>query len=55
LAEPLPREIDLSSTASLEFALWSTTLANTIDVLTTANTYPYEINFTTDLGALTQS
>ena len=55
LAEPLPREIDLSSTASLEFALWSTTLANTIAVLTTANTYPYEINFTTDLGALTQS
>ena len=38
LAEPLPREIDLSSTASLEFALWSTTLANTIAVLTTANT-----------------
>ena len=55
LAEPLPREIDLSVSASLEFALWSTTLANTITVLTTANTYPYQINYVTDLGALTQS
>lgn len=55
LAEPLPREIDLTTNATLEFALWSTTLANTIAVLTTANTYPYQVNFTTDLGALTQS
>jgi len=55
LAEPLPREIDLTTNATLEFALWSTTLANTIAALTTANTYPYQVNFTTDLGALTQS
>ena len=55
LAEPLPREVDLSTSATLEFALWSTALANTIDVLTTANTYPYQINYTSDLGALTQS
>ena len=55
LAEPLPREIDLTTNATLEFALWSTTLANTIAVLTTANTYPYQVNFITDLGALTQS
>ena len=55
LAEPLPREIDLTTNATLEFALGSTTLANTIAVLTTANTYPYQVNFITDLGALTQS
>lgn len=54
LAEPLPREIDLSTSASLEFALWSVTIANTADVLTTANTYPYLINFTIDQGNLTQ-
>ena len=55
LAEPLPREIDLSTSASLEFALWSVTIANTADVLTTANTYPYLINFTIDQGNLTQN
>lgn len=55
LAESLPREIDLSTSASLEFALWSTTILSTADVLTTADTYPYVINFVTDLGALTHS
>ncbi len=44
LAEPLPREIDLTTSASLEFALWTTSIASTADVLTTANTYPYVIN-----------
>ena len=55
LAEPLPRDIDLSSSASLEFALWTTSIASSEDVLTTANTYPYVINYTGDIGANTQS
>ena len=53
LAEPLPRDIDLSSSASLEFALWTTSIASSEDVLTTANTYPYVINYTGDIGANT--
>lgn len=55
LAEPLPREIDLTTSASLEFALWTTSIASTADVLTTANTYPYVINYTGDIGANTHS
>jgi len=55
LAEPLPRDIDLSSSASLEFALWTTSIASTEGVLTTANTYPYVINYTGDIGANTHS
>jgi len=43
--------IDLTSAASLEFALWTTSIASTEDVLTTANTYAYVINYTGDLGA----
>ena len=52
LAEPLPREIDLSTSGTLQFALWSTTIDTNQAVITTANTYPYVINFTTDQGAL---
>mgnify|MGYP003135951738 CR=1 FL=1 len=55
LAEPLPRDIDLSSSASLEFALWTTSIASSEAVLTTANTYPYVINYTGDIGANTHS
>lgn len=55
LAEPLPRDIDLSSSASLEFALWTTSIASSESVLTTANTYPYVINYTGDIGANTHS
>jgi hypothetical protein len=51
LAEPLPREIDLSSASSLEFALWSTTL--TSSVTGTSASYPYIVNYTADLGAET--
>ena len=52
LAEPLPREIDLSTSGTLQFALWSTTIDTNQAVITTANTYPFVINFTTDQGAL---
>jgi len=52
LAEPLPREIDLSTSGTLQFALWSTTIDTNQAVITTANTYPYIVNFTTDQGAL---
>ena len=55
LAEPLPRDIDLSSSASLEFALWTASIASSEAVLTTANTYPYVINYTGDIGANTHS
>ena len=55
LAEPLPREIDLSTSAILEFSLWSVVLANTITVLTTANTYPFQIDYVADLGSNTQN
>lgn len=55
LAEPLPREIDLSTSATLEFSLWSVVLANTITVLTTANTYPFQIDYVADLGSNTQN
>ena len=54
LAEPLPREIDLSSSASLEFALWTTLLdANTVTAISTANTYPFVINYSSDIGSNT--
>ena len=51
LAEPLPREIDLTSASSLEFALWSITL--TSSVTGTSASYPYIVNYTADLGAET--
>ena len=54
LAEPLPREIDLSSTASLEFAMWYYT-ASSSDVTSTSGTYTYEIDYTVDQGQLTQN
>ena len=53
LAEPLPREIDLSSSASLEFALWTTTIANTEDSIANANTYPFVISYSSDIGSNT--
>jgi hypothetical protein len=51
LSEPLPREIDLSTSASLEFALWTYTVPSSATALTTANTYPYQINFVSDVGS----
>ncbi len=55
LAEPLPREIDLSSTATLEFALWSVVLLSSINVLSTAGTYPFVVNYVSDVGANTHN
>tara|TARA_Y100000114_G_scaffold44070_1_gene39682 strand:- start:13059 stop:14006 length:948 start_codon:yes stop_codon:yes gene_type:complete len=55
LAEPLPREIDLSTSATLEFSLWSVILTSSITVLTTANTYPFQIDYVADLGSNTQN
>ena len=55
LAEPLPREIDLSSTATLEFALWSVILLSSIDVLSNAGTYPFVVNYVSDVGANTHN
>ena len=52
LAEPLPREIDLSTSGTLQFALWSTTILSSATVLSFGSTYPFVINFTTDQGAL---
>ena len=54
LADPLPREVDLSSPASLEFALWYYT-ASSLDVTSTSGTFQYEINFVSDLGQQTQN
>jgi hypothetical protein len=53
LAESLPREIDLSTSATLEFALWTYTLLSSDPILTTANTYPYQVDFVSDVGANT--
>jgi len=53
LAEPLPRDIDLSSSASLEFALWTASITTAAAVLTVSNSYPYVINYTSDIGANT--
>jgi len=50
LAEPLPREIDLSTSASLEFALWTYT-APLATVTSVSGTYPYEISYDSDLGS----
>lgn len=54
LAEPLPREIDLSTSASIEFALWSYT-AQSSDVTSTSGTFQYLISYTVDLGQNTLS
>jgi hypothetical protein len=49
LAEPLPREIDLSTSASIEFAMWYYT-AQSSDVTSTSGTFQYLISYTVDLG-----
>lgn len=53
LAEPLPREIDLSTVASLQFALWSVTIPST--QMTPSNTYAYHVSYVADLGQFTES
>jgi len=54
LAEPLPREIDLTAPASLEFALWyaTVTVAHTTGV---SGYYPWEVNYVADLGQSTDN
>lgn len=54
LADPLPREIDLSTSASLEFAMWYYT-ASSSNVTSTSGTFPYEISFVSDQGQQTQN
>lgn len=54
LAEPLPREIDLSSAAALEFSTWYVT-ASSANVTSTSGTYQYEISYTVDYGQNTQN
>jgi hypothetical protein len=49
LADPLPREIDLSTPANLEFALWYVT-ASAANVTSTSGTYQYLISYVEDRG-----
>ena len=49
LAEPLPREIDLSTSATIEFALWTIT-ASSADVTAVSGTFQYLVSYTADLG-----
>lgn len=48
LAEPLPREIDLSSSARLVFGMWSTLITSSFTE--TSGYYPYTVAYTQDLG-----
>jgi hypothetical protein len=49
LAEPLPREIDLSSSATIEFAMWYIT-ASSANVTAVSGTFQYLVSYTADLG-----
>jgi hypothetical protein len=49
LADPLPREIDLSTSATIEFAMWYVT-ASSSNVTATSGTFQYLISYTSDLG-----
>lgn len=48
LAEPLPREIDLSASARLVFGMWSTLISSSFT--DTSGYYPYTVAYTQDLG-----
>jgi hypothetical protein len=52
LAEPLPRNIDLSAPAILEFSLWYYSIPT--DITDTKGTYAYTISYDEDLGAQTR-
>ena len=52
LAEPLPREIDLSSSASLVFALYYATVPSSIT--NTTGYYPWQVSYQLDLGQQTE-
>jgi len=49
LADPLPREIDLSTNATIEFAMWYVT-ALAANVTALSGTFQYLISYTSDLG-----
>jgi hypothetical protein len=53
LAEPLPREIDLSVSALLVFGMWYGTIPSTIT--NTSGYYPLQVSYQLDLGQQTQS
>ena len=53
LAEPLPREIDLSTSASLHFPMYYGTVT-TAQVTDTPGYYPYTVTYTEDLGSQNQ-
>ena len=53
LAEPLPREIDLSVSALLVFGMWYGTVPATIT--NTSGYYPLQVSYQLDLGQQTQS
>ena len=50
LAEPLPREIDLSTSATLVFSMYYVTVTSSA-VLGTSGYYPYELSYSADLGS----
>jgi hypothetical protein len=52
LAEPLPREIDLSESASLVFALYYATVPSSITNVT--GYYPWQVSYQLDLGQQTE-
>ena len=52
LAEPLPREIDLSASASLVFALYYASVPSSIT--NTTGYYPWQVSYTLDLGQQTE-
>lgn len=49
LAEPLPREIDLTTSATIEFAMWYIT-ASSANVTATSGTFQYLVSYSSDLG-----
>ncbi len=54
LAEPLPREIDVSTSATLQFAMYYGTVT-TAQVTDTPGYYPFTISYTADLGSQNQA
>lgn len=50
LAEPLPREIDLSTSATLVFSMYYVTVTSSA-VTALSGYYPYELSYSADLGS----
>lgn len=53
LAEPLPREVDLSTSGSLHFPMYYGTVT-TAQVTDTPGYYPYTVSYTEDMGSQNQ-